>query len=80
MQGVLLLVALALVAHATPRAVAPAYAAVEGGGWQLSSGKAPTKVEFAAVLAACEDAVKYSPQQGPIEGCLVDYGLHRALR
>lgn len=76
----LLLLALAFAAHATPRAVAPAYAAVARGGWQLSSGKAPTEVEFAAVLAACEDAAKYSPQEGPIEGCLVDYGLRRVLR
>ncbi len=80
MQGILLLLALALAAHATPKAVSPAYAAVERGGWQLASGKAPSKVDFAAVLAACEDVAKSSTYEASIEGCLADYGLHRAAQ
>jgi hypothetical protein len=80
MQGILLLLALALAARATPNTVSPAYAAVESGGWQLSSGKAPSRVEFAALVAACQDEAKSLPQTAPIEGCLVDYGLHRAVR
>ncbi len=80
MQGIVLLLALALAAHATPNAVSPAYAAVESGGWQLASGKAPSKAAFAAILAACQDEVQSSAQQAPLDGCLVDYGLHRTMR
>jgi len=46
-------------------------------GWQTSVGKPPSKSEFAAVVAACEDRAKSSINSGPIESCLADYGLRR---
>ncbi len=73
MRGSLFLALLALAACGTSNAVTSAHAAAERGGWQLASGKAPTKAEFAAVLAACEDRAKGS--QSAVDGCLVDYGL-----
>jgi len=51
--------------------------APEIGGWRLASGKAPSKAEFAAVIATCEDR-SLAPQGSPIELCLADLGLRRA--
>ena len=41
-------------------------------GWRLSSGKAPTKAEFAALAATCE------AQGGAMDSCLVELGLKKA--
>jgi hypothetical protein len=47
-------------------------------GWrQTASGKPPTRAEFAAVLAACQDRQK-SGRSGSIDQCLADLGLRRA--
>ena len=46
-------------------------------GWRLASGKAPSKAEFAAVVATCEDRGP-APQEAPIEACLAELGLRRA--
>jgi hypothetical protein len=43
-------------------------------GWRLLSGKPPTKEEFAAVLATCQDKLKTSGQP-PIDACLGEFGL-----
>jgi hypothetical protein len=45
--------------------------------WQTAAGKPPSKNEFAAVVAACEDRAKTANKSDPIEGCLADFGLHR---
>ena len=45
--------------------------------WQTVTGKPPSKTEFAAVVAACEDRAKHSDKAEPIDNCLADYGLHR---
>jgi hypothetical protein len=45
--------------------------------WQTATGKPPSKAEFAAVMAACEDRAKQSDKAEPIDICLADYGLHR---
>jgi len=45
--------------------------------WQTTAGKPPSKAEFAAVVAACEDRAKSSDKGEPIEGCLADMGLRR---
>jgi len=76
-RGAALLILLGLVACATGDAVAPASASSEMRGWQTSVGKPPSKNEFAAVVAACEDRAKSSINSGPIESCLADYGLRR---
>ena len=44
---------------------------------RTADGKPPSKKEFAAVVAACEDRAKAANKSDPIEGCLADYGLHR---
>jgi hypothetical protein len=43
--------------------------------WQTATGKALSKNEFAAVVAACEDRAQSANNRDPIEGCLADYGL-----
>jgi hypothetical protein len=40
-------------------------------GWRLASGKAPTKAEFTALAATCQD------KGGAFESCLVNLGLKR---
>jgi hypothetical protein len=46
--------------------------------WQTATSKPPSKDEFAAILAACEDKAKSSNKADSIEDCLVNYGLRRA--
>jgi hypothetical protein len=45
--------------------------------WQTPTGKPPTKAEFAALVAACQDKVKVTTESGPMAGCLADLGLRR---
>jgi hypothetical protein len=77
MRGVVLRVLFGLVAYATGDAVLPASASSELRDWQTAAGKPPSKNEFAAVVAACEDRAKNSSRNAAIEGCLADYGLRR---
>jgi hypothetical protein len=77
LRGVAFFVLFGLVACAAGDAVTPASASSELREWQTASGKPPSKNEFAAVVAACEDRAKSSDKSGPIEGCLADYGLRR---
>jgi hypothetical protein len=78
MRGVACFILLGLVACAAGDAVTAASASSELREWQTAAGKAPSKNEFAAVLAACEDRAKSTDKSAPIEGCLADYGLRRA--
>ena len=81
MRGIVLSIMLALAAcQGTPRPPA-AGAAPAMRGWELASGKAPTGVEFAALLAACEDRANSAAAQPGAAGlysCLADLGLKRA--
>jgi hypothetical protein len=77
MRGVALVVFLGLLTCATGNAVTSANASSELREWQTAAGKPPSKNEFAAVVAACEDRAKTMNKSDPIEGCLADYGLHR---
>ena len=77
MRGVKFFVLFGLVACATGDAVTPASASSELREWRTATGKPPSKNEFAAVVAACEDRAKSGNNTGPLEGCLADYGLHR---
>ena len=77
MRGVTFFVLFGLVTCATGDAVTPASASSELRGWRTATGKPPSKNEFAAVVAACEDRAKSGNNTGPLEGCLADYGLHR---
>jgi hypothetical protein len=77
MRGVAVVVLFGLVACATGDAVTPANASSELREWQTAAGKPPSKNEFAAVVAACEDRAKTENKNDPIDGCLADYGLRR---
>jgi hypothetical protein len=77
MRGIAFFVVFGLAACAAGDAVAPASASSELRQWQTAAGKPPSKNEFAAVVAACEDRTKNSAKSAPIEGCLADYGLRR---
>ena len=72
-----LVVFLGLIACATGNVVTSANASSELREWRTAAGKPPSKNEFAAVVAACEDRAKTTNESDPIEGCLADYGLHR---
>ncbi len=47
-------------------------------GWRFASGKPPTRVEFVAVVAACQDGAVKSAQARALDACLADLGLKRA--
>jgi hypothetical protein len=46
--------------------------------WRLATGKAPTRAEYAAVAAACQDRPAAAGQSNPFDACLADLGLSRA--
>ena len=78
MRGVAFLILFISVACATGDAATPASASSELQQWRTVTGKAPSKNEFSAVIAACEDRAKSTDKSTAIEGCLADYGLRRA--
>lgn len=46
--------------------------------WRLPTGKAPTQVEYTALVAACQDKVRSTGKEGRIAACLSgDYDLRR---
>ena len=77
MRGVAFFVLFGLVAYATGDGVTPASASSELRGWRTATGKPPSRNEFAAVLAACEDRAKSQNSSDSIEGCLADFGIRR---
>ena len=77
MRGVAFVVFFGLAACAMGDAATPANAASELRDWRTVDGKPPSKHEFAAVVAACEDRAKTENKNDPIDGCLADYGLRR---
>ena len=50
-------------------------------GWRFTSGKRPSRAEYAALVAACQDGAVRSPVAvgvaGPLDACLADLGLKR---
>ncbi len=46
-------------------------------GWRFASGKRPSKAEYAAVVAACQDGVVSRTRGQPLDACLADLGLRR---
>ena len=51
-------------------------------GWRFASGKTPSRAEYAALVAACQDgAVRRAAApgvSGALDACLADLGLKRA--
>jgi len=77
MRGLAFLILLGLAACAAADGVTPAGGSSELRDWQSPTGKPPTKAEFAAVVAACEDRARSADSGGPIDNCLADLGLRR---
>lgn len=46
-------------------------------GWMFASGKRPSRAEYAAVVAACQQGAVRSAPGKPLEVCLADLGLRR---
>jgi hypothetical protein len=66
------LLPLALGACTTTETAVTATAPTDPGGWLMSSGKQPTKAEFTALAATCEE------MGGAVEPCFTNLGLKRA--
>jgi hypothetical protein len=66
------LLPLALGACTTTETAATATAPSDPGGWLMFSGKQPTKAEFAALAATCEE------MGGAVDSCFTNLGLKRA--
>jgi hypothetical protein len=49
---------------------------VEMEGWRMVSGKPPTRAEYVAVVAACQDGM-LRRAAGPLNACLAELGLKR---
>ena len=58
MRGVAIFIVLGLMACATTDAATPSGVSSQLRDWQTPTGKPPTKHEFAAVVAACQDRAK----------------------
>jgi len=77
MRGLAMTVLLGLAACAGADGASSAGASSELRGWLTTAGKPPSKAEFAAVVAACEDRAKSVDKNGPLDSCLADLGLRR---
>ena len=47
-------------------------------GWRFASGKPPSRAEYAAMVAACQDGAVTRARTAPLDSCLADLGLRRA--
>lgn len=45
--------------------------------WRFASGRAPTRAEYVAVVAACQDGAVVHMRHRPLDACLANLGLHR---
>jgi hypothetical protein len=46
-------------------------------GWRFATGKRPSRAEYTAVVAACQDGAVPRTRGQPLESCLADLGLRR---
>ena len=46
-------------------------------GWRTSAGKRPTRAEYAAVVAACQDGAVTRSRGKALDACLADLGFRR---
>ncbi|HVB17539.1 MAG TPA: hypothetical protein VNF04_13465 [Stellaceae bacterium] len=46
-------------------------------GWRLASGRMPSRAEYAAIVASCQDGAVPRAQGRPLDACLADLGLKR---
>ena len=71
------LTALGLIACLAAGGATAAGVSLELRQWQTATGRPPSKAEFAALVAACEDRAKHSDNAESIDNCLAGFGLHR---
>src|ERR1041385_3222215 len=45
--------------------------------WRFATGKPPTRAEYAAIVAACQDGAVKRSRTAPFEACLAHLGLKR---
>lgn len=45
--------------------------------WRFASGRTPTRAEYVAVVAACQDGAVVRMRHRPLEACLANLGLRR---
>jgi hypothetical protein len=46
-------------------------------GWTFASGKRPSRAEYTAIVASCEQGAVQSARGKKLEACLADLGLRR---
>lgn len=78
MRWKLIVAMLALAACRDATASLPAPPAADMKDWVLPTGKPPTKAEFAAIVAACQDRQQNAATNIELQPCLADYGVRRA--
>jgi len=71
------LVMLALAGCALSGDDEPAASPTDMPDWRFTSGKRPSRAEYIAVVAACEQGVLARTQGKPLDRCLADLGLRR---
>ncbi|GEM_PF-1179597 len=76
MPKIAFLLLLGLCACATGDSAMSGGAPVTMEGWRLASGKAPTRAEFGAIVAMCQDRARDGTVRE--EACLHDLGLRRS--
>jgi len=54
------------------------YGSGDMSGWRYASGKTPSRAEYAAMAAACQDGAVPRSAAKPLDACLADLGLKRA--
>jgi len=47
-------------------------------GWRSAAGKIPSRAEYAAIVAACQDGAVRRGAAATLDSCLADLGLKRA--
>jgi hypothetical protein len=75
--GVILMLALAGCAFAAS-GEARDPAAVNPQDWRFANGRAPSGIEYSAVVAACRDGTISGAEGKPLEACFAQLGLRRA--
>ncbi|HJU19398.1 MAG TPA: hypothetical protein VJ770_23330 [Stellaceae bacterium] len=77
MRRIVLIVLLTLAACAGADAAKTVSGSSDPQDWRLPTGKPPSQVEYAALVAACQDKVHEPPDSGAVDSCLSgDFGMH----
>jgi hypothetical protein len=79
MSRILIALLLSLTVGAVADAAKTAKGPSDPQDWRLPTGLPPSRAEFAALVAACQDKVQSTSDSGKIDACLVsEFGMRRA--